>query len=580
MTLLSHPIFWFAAIFLPAVTAVAMIPPRGRERLIKLAPWTALPALLLALAGETGCRVTFSWLFFAGQFGLNPTARVFLAFTAFVWLLAAVYAVGYIKIDDTHRTRFFASFLLAMSGNFGLILAEDVFSFYFLFALMSFASFGLVIHTGTDEARRAGIVYIWLVVIGEAFVFSALLLAARATGEVNMTQMAAGIASAPQRNAILALAFLGFGVKAGALPLHVWLPLAHPVAPTPASAVLSGCMIKAGLLGWLRLFPLGLVLLPGWGSLLVSLGLTAAVAAVLVGLTQKRPKTVLAYSSISQMGVMTAALGLGLLTPEKWTALWPAVMIYAAHHALAKGALFLSVGTAGMPTKSAMGRRLQWLAVILPAAAVMGAPLTSGAAAKGLLKYAATDTVAWLIGVAAVGTVAIMVRFLFLVRPRTGQQSSPTGGAVLMRTSWTVLLLAIALLPLLLSVQDLIPLGKKGVPLGLTLTSLWPLLAGGTLCAVWLVRKMPVPMRVPEGDVLSGYLILLTGARRGVLACVERVTAWQQDISHKTAERFLDGLRQVKTIESVAQRMTRWPVFGMMFMMLVVIMFVLIRGYF
>ncbi|MBZ0166691.1 MAG: NADH-ubiquinone oxidoreductase, partial [Candidatus Omnitrophica bacterium] len=249
MHFLSNSTMYLMAIFLPSFGAMLLLWPGWRKAVITWMPWTALPAVLLAVAGETGGRITLPWLFFNARFGLDATAQVFLGFTALVWLLAAVYAGGYIKHDDPHRARFFASFLLAMSGNFGLILAEDVFSFYFLFALMSFASFGLVAHTGSPAARRAGQVYIALVVIGEAFVFSALLLAAQTTGTVHLTEMAAGVAESPARNQILALAFIGFGVKAGALPLHVWLPLAHPVAPTPASAVLSGCMIKAGLLG-------------------------------------------------------------------------------------------------------------------------------------------------------------------------------------------------------------------------------------------------------------------------------------------------------------------------------------------
>jgi formate hydrogenlyase subunit 3/multisubunit Na+/H+ antiporter MnhD subunit len=121
---------------------------------------------------------------------------------------------------------------------------------------------------------------------------------------------------------------------AGVYALHVWLPLAHPVAPTPASAVLSGAMIKAGLLGWLRFLPLGEAATPGWGNVCTIAGLAAAFDGVLVGCTQDNAKTVLAYSSISQMGFMTMAVGVGLTVPAVWTQALTATALYALHHAM------------------------------------------------------------------------------------------------------------------------------------------------------------------------------------------------------------------------------------------------------
>ena len=106
------------------------------------------------------------------------------------------------------------------------------------------------------------------------------------------------------------LLWLGLGVKAGVIGLHVWLPLAHPVAPAPASAVLSGAMIKAGLLGWLTVLPLGMESLSPammqFGNVVLVAGFAAAFGAALYGIWQSHPKAILAYSSISQMGMLTA----------------------------------------------------------------------------------------------------------------------------------------------------------------------------------------------------------------------------------------------------------------------------------
>src|SRR5699024_2367349 len=147
---------------------------------------------------------------------------------------------------------------------------------------------------------------------------------------------------------------VGFGVKAGTVPLHVWLPLAHPAAPPAASAVLSGAMVKAGLVGWLRLLPSGpdqtgltdgaipqTVAIFGW-VLLVS-ALAGGFASAVLGVLQNDPKVVLAYSTISQMGFTTAVVAVGLIEPEFGDVTAAAAVLYAVHHGLAKGALFLGV---------------------------------------------------------------------------------------------------------------------------------------------------------------------------------------------------------------------------------------------
>ena len=323
----------------PLLVVTALVAGRMRPDALQLAPWAAVPALLVSLTSSADALLEVPWLLLGARFGVDATGRVFLFFTAVLWGLSALYARGYLR-DDPRKTEFAVFFLLAMSGNLGLIVALDAVTFFLFFALMSFASYGLVVHTRDPDALRAGRVYMVLVVLGEVMLFSVLVVLANG----GTTDLPVGGAAPP--HAVTLLVLLGFGIKAGALPLHVWLPLAHPAAPVPASAVLSGAMIKAGLIGWLRFLPLGQVALPEWGVACVLAGLAAAYYGVAVGLTQTNPKTVLAYSSISQMGLMTMAVGLGMAWPQVWPAALSAVLIYALHHALAKGALFLGVGMA------------------------------------------------------------------------------------------------------------------------------------------------------------------------------------------------------------------------------------------
>jgi len=326
------------------------------------------------------------------------------------------------------------------------------------------------------------------------------------------------------------LIFLGFGVKAGVLGLHLWLPLAHPVAPTPASAVLSGVMIKAGLLGWMRFLPLGAEPWPLLGTAALLLGLLAALAAVLIGLTQRQPKVLLAYSSISQMGLMTLGLGAALLHPSTWPALALALAFYALHHGLAKGTLFLGVAVLAQ----ARGTARRWALALqaLPALALAGLPLSSGFWAKDGLKQALAslpapwpEALAWLLPLAALGTTLLMLRLLWLqaqpaaapfapasaaaAPPPTSTTSTTTSSADTdghasadLRAPWLVLLLA----SLALSLPGL-----------LNLLSLPGLLAG--------LGIMPQPAATPTlASLALALLPLLLGA--GLAAAALHWAGW------------------------------------------------------
>lgn len=530
----------------------------GRPLVSHLAPWAALPALLAAALVPVDVSLRLPWLMLGADLGLgNSTGHLFLLFTALLWWLAGLFADDYLT-ERSGRGSFFAYFLLSMTGNIGLVFAQDVVSFYLFFALMSFASYGLVVHEGTPAALRAGRVYMALVVVGEVALFAAIVFAAADAGSLGFAPVRTALGHAADRDLVMMLAFIGFGIKAGVLGLHVWLPLAHPVAPTPASAVLSGAMINAGLLGFLRLFPLGTAGLAQWGEALMLLGLAAAFYAVAVGLTQRDPKTLLAYSSISQMGVLTAALGLGLAAPTAVPSLVPVIGLYALHHALSKGALFLGVGLLG--AASGMPRRLIWLLLCVPALSLAGAPLTSGMVAKLLLKaetYHAPG--AWepalqaILPWSAVATSLLMGRFLLLLkRPRSGYAVAAVPAGLLL--PWGTLIVLVTLLPLWMA--------GPGSPLWTSASayvgSAWPLLLAATAIFVvdskraissrrrwvWPRRAGDTsgggPLSLPAGDLLvvicRGWMPLgewlsrvaaetVLQWRTALLARVERVAA-------------------------------------------------------
>ncbi|MFU8773457.1 MAG: complex I subunit 5 family protein, partial [Anaerolineales bacterium] len=401
---------------LPLLIASIFIVPAWRGGALVLSPFAGMAGLLTSLLVRTDTTLDLSWHLLGSRMGLDSTGQTFLLFTALLWLLAGFFSQRYMAQYD-HQAGFTAFYLLAMSGNFGLIIAQDLATFYFTFALMSFASYVLVIHNRDKFAVYASRVYIILVIVGELMVFAAFILMATQANTIYLQELPP-ISLSPLA---IFLILLGFGIKAGALPLHFWLPLAHPAAPVPASAVLSGAMIKAGLIGWLRFLPLGNQSLPEWGSLVIVAGLAAAFYGALVGISQPNPKTVLAYSSISQMGLITIGIGIGLIEPGLWSLTLPAILLYALHHGLAKGALFLGVGIANAQL-SRIARSWSTAVMVLPALALAGAPFTSGILAKSALKAAIPSTLfpwsEWLdvlLPLAAVGTTLLMVRFIYLI---------------------------------------------------------------------------------------------------------------------------------------------------------------------
>jgi NADH:ubiquinone oxidoreductase subunit 5 (subunit L)/multisubunit Na+/H+ antiporter MnhA subunit len=302
----------------------------------------------------------------------------------------------------------------------------------------------------------------------------------------------------------------GFGIKLGVMPLHGWLPMAHPAAPTPASAVLSGAMIKTGLLGLLRTLPLGVVALPGWANVCLVVGIATSLLAALIGTAQRNPKAVLAYSSISQMGLVTVGLGAALAAPAAWPAISSMLLLWVVHHATAKAALFLGVGVAGARLPSRSSRHLVQAGLLVAALSLAGLPLTMGFAAKAALKYSTatvepwTAGLVWLLPLTSVTTTLLVSRFLWLVWParRQGHGDLRAGMAI----PWAVLTAGVVAGFFFARSQGLVNAAWLSLgPLSVW-ASVWPMLVAGIV--VLLVATRPGVARglarinIPEGDIV------------------------------------------------------------------------------
>ncbi len=542
-----------------------------------LAVCGALPALAVSLMAPFPDEASYAWLLLGVRFGLGEADTIILLFTAVVWLLAGMFARTWVC---ERRERFFAIFLLTMSGNLGALVAQDMPSFYACFALMSFATYGLVAHKLTSEAKHAANVYIVLVVIGEAALAAALMLAAGAVGASDFVSVRAGLEAAPLGQLIIALAFLGFGIKAGVLLLHVWLPLAHPVAPAPASAVLSGTVIVTGLVGWLRFLPVGEWALPGWGGACIVLGLAAAFYGAFVGIDQRNPKVVLAYSSISQMGIMTVGVGMLLREPALAESLHIAIAFFALHHGLAKSALFLGTGLA-LAGMSEPRRRWLVAGLALPSLALAGAPFTSGMVAKSALAAGeAALSEPWaaaiehLLPLTSVATTLLMARFLVLVsRGPIARQPRATRETWL---AWWVSLVLALVLP-----WSLVPATQVALTPPMIVGGLWPLALAFAIALIairsWRRAGRPTVPEIPAGDVLLPLEWLTRRVRHAVVSVAHSGQPLRDQMQRAAATGRARAWSLVRGTGGVEALLTRWPV-ALTLAVLVGIVVVLITG--
>jgi multicomponent Na+:H+ antiporter subunit A len=504
-----------AALAVPLAMLAGCVSRRLRDCMPSLLALAPVPALMAALVAPGSTPLVL----FPPPFRLTltidlPTAML-LGAAALLWIVAGAYAATYLR-GQPNAGRFAEWWLLTLAGSIGVFMAADLVSFYLTYSVVSLAAYGLVVHDGTADGRRAGTVYVALAILGEALLLMAFVFMAEGIGpgDFLIRDAVAGLPASPYRDSALALLLLGFGLKIGLVPGHVWMPLAYRAAPIPAAAVLSGAAVKAGVIGLIRFLPLG-VAMPGWGEALAVAGVCSAFYGVAVGITQDNPKVVLAYSSVSQMGLLAAVLGIGWAAGDPGAAL--GASFSAANHILVKGALFLAIGVA------ATTRRHLW-PVLLPAAilalGLAGLPLTGGALAKLAVKAEfGKGFVGALTSLSAAGSALLMLHFLR--RLPTGAARAAPAGLV-----WPWLAMALAALAIPWGIYPLAQSGTRldALGLGRLAAALWPVLLGGVCYAgVWRWgSRLP---SVPAGDIVMAG----EAAARATLdwgESVERADGW------------------------------------------------------
>lgn len=363
-----------------------------------------IPAIGTLATGTPSSLGPLTWDVPFGSFWveLDRVSAVFIVPTLGLCGLAAIYGARYLY-DDRHEKSlggvwFFYNVL--MVSLVAVPLARNGVLFLVAWEVMSLSSFFLVVYHDDDETvREAGRTYLIATHIGTAFLLVFFALVGNAAGSLDFPRIvAAGGISPGLANILFLLALVGFGTKAGFMPFHVWLPDAHPAAPSHVSAVMSGVMVKAGVYGVVRT----LTLLPPapewWGWVLIGIGTLSGVGGILFALAQHDLKRLLAYSTVENVGIIALGLGVGVLgvasgSPLMATLGFAGAFFHVINHAMFKGLMFMvagavlhATGTREMDRLGGLLKKMPWLGLscVVGAVAICGLPPLNGFAGEFL----------------------------------------------------------------------------------------------------------------------------------------------------------------------------------------------------
>ncbi len=364
------------------------------------------------------------------ELGLDPLSAVFLLPVAVLTAACGCYSLGYFGAAEHPREapRLRVSFGLACAGLVGVLLARHSLVFLGAWEVMAIGAFFAVTAEERErEVRDAGFLYLVSTRVSALCLLAMFGLLFAATGSLRLAPLASGAVAPGLQSAVFTLALVGFGLKAGFMPLHVWLPPTHAAAPTHVSALLSGVLIKSGIYGIVRVVSL----LPDpsawWGEALLMLGLISAVLGVALALAQHDLKRLLAYHSIENIGIIAIGLGLALMARDAGrldiSALALAgALLHVVNHALFKGLLFLGAGAVIQQTGTRALDALGGVAKQMPrtalcftvgAVAIVGLPPLNGFVSEwliysGLLRSIASgDGAIWVLAALAVPGLAL-----------------------------------------------------------------------------------------------------------------------------------------------------------------------------
>lgn len=414
-----------------AALGVGLLRRRGRtwrNRYVQIVPAIELAAALLLLAFPDAALTLPDLCGVGLSFAAGSLQTLLALLTALLWTGTGLNSPSYFAHAE-HASRFYTFWLLTLGALMGVFLAADLFTLFVFFEMMSLTSYVWVAQNETPAALRAGQAYLAVAVLGGMALLAGLLLLQDLLGTLVLDQLSAAVRTLPETaKPRLYVAggccLVGFGAKAGMFPLHIWLPKAHPAAPAPASALLSGILTKSGIFGVLivsrYLFWTDLA----WNRVILVLGTITMVLGAVLALFSLDLKRTLACSSMSQIGFILLGVAMqGFLPGENAPAAWGTVL-HMLNHALIKLVLFVSAGVIYENTHTldlnelrgwGRGKQLLKLIFFIGAASIAGVPGFSGYVSKTLLHEGIVEHIHSLqaAGQSAAGFQVIEVLFLF-----------------------------------------------------------------------------------------------------------------------------------------------------------------------
>ena len=366
---------------------------------------TAVLLQTLVLPGSGGQFAIDGILFGGLHFTVDGFRAAYAIVTSVMWFGTSLFALEYFKHERENLDRYWLFVLVTLGATEGVMLSADLMTTFVFFEILSFTSFTWVIHEETKEAIRAGYTYLFIAVIGGLVLFMGLLMMYHQTGTLMFSELPAAVSSVVSeggRQELLAAGFcilFGFGCKAGMFPVHVWLPKAHPVAPSPASALLSGILTKVGIYGILMTMMNAFIRERLFGEVVLLLGCVTMFLGALLALFSVNLKRTLACSSMSQIGFILTGTGMVPLLEaagieEGKVLAISGTMLHMVNHSLIKLTLFMAAGVVVMNLHAltlddirGYGRNKPYLKVAfaLGALGISGVPLFNGYISKTLL---------------------------------------------------------------------------------------------------------------------------------------------------------------------------------------------------
>ena len=332
--------------------------------------------------------------------GIDSLSAFFVLTIIILFLLAGIYGYGYLQNEKRNLSGHYALYHFALIALILVVTAKNAVLFLIAWEMMTISSYFLVtFYDEKEEVRKSGYLYLIATHTGTFCLVVMFLLMGQHTGSMNFDEMALTTFPLPLAGLLFILGIIGFGVKAGFIPLHIWLPHAHPAAPSHVSAILSGVIIKTGIYGLMRII-LIVNNFPEWCAVaLLLIGITSGVGGVLYALGQHEIKKLLAYHSIENIGIIALGMGIGLLGQIHHNELvaligYAGALLHVFNHAIFKGLLFLSAGSVIHSTHTGAIDHLGGLLKILPwtghlfligSLSICGLPLFNGFVSEWLV---------------------------------------------------------------------------------------------------------------------------------------------------------------------------------------------------